>query len=286
MGQRSSTRPSLPLLFADEDVSVEARGDDTVIDQLDLPVALSMPVAMSVSGAATPRAPLPVVTFVVDCRSDDELAQLLYPFVEGDRLVLPAHPLLTIGDERGLCLERAGEVVFHGVCGAIETIGDADAAKAAHVRVQLLGLDIAGRALLARLAFLKRFHRRPGAGALLDPPALARLSRHLRAVNRAPTVEATAILDSADLEEMPAKAAPDAGPPRQPPPVPVRRETLARRAQVLARIERTPVPGLAGSAARTANSPSVSLSKLRTAAPGWVLLVVLLGLGGILFYWR
>jgi hypothetical protein len=225
----------------------------TVVDRFHVPVPIKVP---------APK-PLAVVSFGIDCSDLEEAARLLAPFVDGDQMILPAHPLLTIGDEVALQLALAGTVVLSASCGAIETVGPA--ADVGPVRVQLLGLHGGASALLERLLFIKRFHGPPGTST--QPDALARLDRLVRPVELPPVpVEGTAILEHADLEEV--RPAGSSGPRRVPPPLPPSPAALARRERVLARMNSAPALALPraiqtlGATPRVRRAPSVRAASL------------------------
>jgi hypothetical protein len=247
----------------------------THVERFHVPVVVQVPVERPT--------PLLEVAFTIDCADVDAVARVLHPFVDGDQMILPAHPQLTIGDERALRIGLAsGLTVLRGACGAIEYVcSERQPGRPEYVRVQLLGLDAAGTDLLERLVFLKRFHGTPGASR--EPGALLYLSRTVRAsaVTPAP-VESTAVLDSADLQ--PVSISPAR---RLPPPLPPSPAAVARRNSVLARMTTghgTPVPAAIGLESSIHRTPTPRSARAVGRTP--VLVAVVASLVGLLLLWR
>jgi hypothetical protein len=105
------------------------------------------------------------VHLVACATSAEEFVRDFHPYVQGDILILPAFPLLTIGDERRfrINLVDGGPPLLSGRIGAIERIGAVRSnGRPGWVRAQILGLDPAATELLGQLVFTHQFEGREG----------------------------------------------------------------------------------------------------------------------------
>jgi hypothetical protein len=121
-----------------------------------------------------------VAHFAARCADLEEFIVSFQAFVDDDTLVLPHHPLLTVGGEHEFVirLRGAGAVVLRGRCRGLELLSDARSFRRANraMRVRVLEIDGAFRGVHDRLRVKRAFLGQA------EDPRLARLQMLLQVV--------------------------------------------------------------------------------------------------------